>query len=75
MIIDLILDRKDGVKYNPRAFYSDCMGYGRVGYGITRALDNGTEQHVKQALCKYIDDNDYNLTIKDYINSVEWLIE
>ena len=73
MIIDLILDRKDGYKYNVEDFYRDCVEYGEVGFEITRALDSGTEEDVKQALCDYIIENDYNKNICKYINSVNWL--
>lgn len=80
MIIDLILDRKDdtdsmgqSVPYNAHTFYLNVMEYGEVGYGITRAMDEGTEEDVKQALCQYIKDQNYNTDICEYINSVEWL--
>ena len=83
MIIDKILDRKDDIEiynfdsYNAHDFYFDCLGYSQVfdqafDY-ITIAMDYGTEEDVKKALCKYIDDNDYNPKIKDFIKSVEWL--
>ena len=83
MIIDRILDRKfdieNGYKdeYKARNFYFDCMGYSQVfnhafDY-ITIAMDYGTEEDVKKALCKYIDNNEYNPKIKDFIKSVEWL--
>lgn len=83
MIIDLILDRKDfgtiftdrqgSVKYNANDFYRAVFDYGEIGFDITRALDYGTEQDVKKALCDYIDKGQYNPNIKDYINSVKWL--
>lgn len=73
MIIDLILDRKDGDGYDVEDFYRDCVEYGEVGFEITRALDSGTEEDVKQALCDYIIENDYNKNICKYINSVNWL--
>lgn len=73
MIIDCILDRKDGWKYTPKQFYLDVMGYGEIGHEITRAMDAGTEEDVKQALCDYIEYNDYNMEICKYIRSVTWL--
>ena len=77
MIVDLILDRKDGEEYgelyNPYEFYRNCMGYGPIGHGITRAMDFGTERDVKRELCEYITANEYNPAICDYINSREWL--
>lgn len=71
MIIDLILDRRDGIKYNAREFYWNCMQYGNIG--ITEAMDYGTELDVKAALCRYIKENEYNLDICKYINSNKWL--
>lgn len=79
MIIDRILDRKDNEKfygkdmYNAHDFYYDIMCYGKIGHNITRAMDVGTEKQVKQALCKYVIDNEYNPNICDYINSVNWI--
>ena len=73
MIIDLILDRKDGIEYNAHNFYNDCVAYGEVGHGITYAMDYGSEEDVKAALKQYLVDNDYNLEIGKYIDSVEWL--
>ena len=79
MIIDLILDRKDYIEidkidtYDPRIFYHDVMRYGEVGFGITRAMDTGTELEVKKSLYQYLVDQDYNPDIKKFIDSVEWL--
>jgi predicted DNA-binding WGR domain protein len=79
MIIDSILDRKDGEKYDPEEFYryvrdeEDALG--SKEWPISRALDSGTEDDVKNALCKYITDNEYNPKICDYVKSVNWLDE
>lgn len=74
MIIDLILDRKDGfTRYNPKDFYNDCMDYPGIADGITRAMDYGTEEDVKIELCRYIINNNYNGEICNYINSVQWI--
>lgn len=73
MIVDLILDRKDSRKYNAHDFYMDCMGYGRIAHDITRAMDGGTEDDVKAALCKYISDNEYNPLLCSYICRLDWL--
>lgn len=75
MIIDLILDRKEGTPYTPRKFYHWVMGYGTIGDGITRAMDGGTEKDVKGELSKYITEQEYNPAICDYVNSVNWLTE
>lgn len=77
MIIDLILDRKDGKHYNARDFYFDVLRYRTVfpelSDPITYAMDEMEEQDVKNALCNYIDICEYNPEIKNYINSVNWL--
>lgn len=84
MIIDIILDRKgfeeDGVTdyYNPKYFYDMMMAYGEYGgsgYDIARAMDSGTEDDVRRELCRYIDNNNYNPQIKDYINNRDWIME
>ena len=81
MIIDRILDRKgfeeDGVMdyYNPREFYHDMMAYGGSGINIARAMDCGTEDDVRKELCGYIDRNNYNPQIKEFINKVNWICE
>ena len=74
MIVDMILDRKDGVPYDAMEFYLSMLSYGGYyGDRISRAMDYGTEIQVKHALCEYIDGADYNPNIKDYINSVNWI--
>lgn len=61
------------LKYMPERFYQQVMDYGEVGFGITAAMDGGTEEDVKRELCKYIKDNEYNMELCEYINSVNWL--
>ena len=73
MIIDLIFDRKNGVKYSPKQFYNSVVQYGEVGFNIAEALDNGNEQDVKRSLARYVLDNEYSLEVIEYINSVNWL--
>lgn len=76
MIIDLILDRQDGTEYIPSIFYNDVREYENIfnlGSHISLALDYGTEADVKRALCGYIDSNNYNPEIKNFINNVDWL--
>lgn len=73
MVIDLILDRKAGKQYNAHDFYMDCMGYGKIAFKITEAMDYGTNEDVQKALAYYILDNGYNTKIIDYIYSVKWL--
>jgi hypothetical protein len=73
MIIDRILDRKDGEQYTPKQFYDDCMAYGVVGHDIAEAMDNKEERDVKKELCFYVIEQEYRLEICDYIMSVNWL--
>ena len=76
MIIDLILDRKDGNEYNAREFYYEVLEYESTCISdreISRAMDGGTEQDVKKALCDYVINQRYNDGICTYINSVNWL--
>ena len=73
MIVDLILNRKDGVNYRVENFYRQVANYGEIGFDITEALDNGEEFDVKRELCNYIKENGYNSNINNYINNVEWL--
>ena len=78
MIIDRILDRHDDEKrgnfnYNAHDFYFSVFSYdGKHADDITRAMDAGTEEETRKALFNYIDDNGYNSSIKDYINSRIW---
>ena len=61
------------LKYMPERFYQQVMDYGEVGFGITAAMDGGTEEDVKRELCKYIIDNEYNPDLCNYINERTWL--
>ena len=77
MVIDAILDRKDGVPYNPADFYRYAMGESEVFDGmfdgLTRAMDFGTNEDVQKELNNYIISQGYNPEICDYVNSVDWL--
>lgn len=77
MVIDLILNRRDGElygdAYHPCKFYREVTEYG-FDY-IARAMDCGEEIDVKKALCRYIDEEGYNPNVKRYINRVNWLEE
>ena len=83
MIIDIILDRKEGEhtgeKYDPRAFYRAILGWidlnPKPAGEITAAMDYGTNKDVRAALCRYIDAGDYNPALKDWINAREWVEE
>lgn len=78
MIIDLILDRLDGAMYSMKRFYDAVSLYERYmnnNFPISRALDMGTENDVRKALCKYIDEQGYNPKIKDFVNCNRWVCE
>ena len=76
MIIDLILDRRDGVAFDPRAFYRELCEYGEIwpdlADPITLAIERSPEQVVKFELCRYVIDSGLDPEICDYINSVNW---
>lgn len=68
------------IRYNPRKFYFDVLRYlnGCGSYYadiITAAMDYGEETDVKQALCRYVIECEYNPDICNYINGRKWLIK
>ncbi len=73
MIIDLILDRKEGKEYNAKQFYNNVMQYGEIGFNIASALDSGENKDIEKALCLYVVENDYNNNICNYIRSIKWI--
>lgn len=77
MIIDRILDRYDAEQfgdfsYNAHDFYMEIFGYGRIGDGITRAMDGGTEEDTQKALAEYVRKNEYNPRIIEWIYQRVW---
>jgi len=74
MIIDLILDRKDGIPYNPYTFYTRITEYeSGTQYPISTALDSWENPDIIRELSNYIKQNDYSLDIIPYIESVSWI--
>ena len=76
MIIDLILDAKDG-DYRAKNFYDRVSEYESEldsNWPISRALDGGTNDDVVSALCNYVDDNGYDPDIKEFIRTFTWLL-
>ena len=75
MVVDIILDRKDGYGYDPKELYEYCTDEINVcNYEeIARALDSGENKDVQKALCNYINMAEYNPAICDYINSEYWI--
>ena len=76
MIIDEILDfkyfKENNQRYEPdmKYIYDEAMFF-EFDY-ISKALDYGTNEDIQKALCRYIDDNNYNPAVKDFINSINW---
>lgn len=74
MIIDCILDAKEDPRsYDAKEFYGYVMDGFKDFHYIARALDSGSNKDVQEALCTYIDSQNYNPEIKDFINSFNWL--
>jgi len=76
MIIDLILDRKDGEPYSAKDAYiyiTESEAIFNQDYPISRAFDGGTNKDVQKALSQYIIEGGYNHKIIDYIKSVDWV--
>lgn len=78
MIIDVILDRKDGaIKYTAathlKAIYDYATDSGMND--IAAAVDGGTEDDIKAALMRYITMCGYPAALLDYIAGVHWTDE
>ena len=76
MIIDEILDRKDGGAYDAKDFYSFVMEEESIWdlpRDISRALDSGENEDVQKALCNYIIEQGYNPAICDFVKSQVWI--
>ena len=75
MIVDAILDRKDGIEYNAKEFYDYVREYNLEPYSseICEAMDEGNNQDVQFALCKYIVLERYSLNICGFIQDNKWI--
>ena len=71
MIVDCILDRRDGEPYSQQEFLEYCID-GEYG-SIAEALMTNDEAKIKQALKDCLDNNMFNPEIGDYIDSVNWV--
>lgn len=79
MIIDLILDRKEGKQYSAYDFYLEVRKYERLGVDtrgedISFAMDYGDNKDVQRVLCQYIRRNGYPADIESYIISQVWVV-
>ena len=80
MIIDIILDRMDDIEdgqnnwdyEKAKDLYESAMEFGFSD--LTYALDHLEETAVKKELCRYIDLEGYEPSIKKFVNSVDWLM-
>lgn len=75
MIIDSILDRKDGKKYNAKQFYDEITPHGLISYEIAGTMDSGEEANVRRALVNYLVDYNYPPELFDYVNGQRWLTD
>ena len=78
MIIDIILDRKDGaISYDAskhlKAIYDYATDAGMTE--LATAVDGGNEADVRAALMRYITMCGYPTALLDYITSVRWTSE
>ena len=75
MIIDIILDRKDGaISYNANKHLKAIYDYA-TDAGMTElatAVDGGTEDDVKAALMRFISESGYPTALLDFISSARW---
>ena len=74
MIIDAICDILDGdtITYNLLKYiYDEAMLFG-FDY-ISRALDEGDNRDIQNALCRYVIENDYNTNLCDFIKTQNFL--
>jgi hypothetical protein len=78
MIIDVILDRKDGaIKYTAATHLKAIYDYATDAHmsDLAAAVDGGTEDDVKAALMRYITMCGYPAALLDYIARVHWTDE
>lgn len=74
MIIDTILDRRDGCAYghdDMTYMHEDAEMFGFSD--LACALDSGSDDDIRRELCRYIDDGGYLQDLKKYVNSVDWI--
>ncbi len=75
MIIDLILDRKEGSSYsyeNALKYIKEEQDIFKFEPDIYQAFLSKKEDSIKAALKSYVDSQNYNPEIKDYIDSISW---
>ena len=72
MIIDEILDRRDGYKYDPEYLVdiAEIDGFDN----IVKAFKSKNENAAKSALKEYINENGYDNKLNEYVDSQQWII-
>lgn len=78
MIIDIILDRKDGaISYDASKHLKAIYDYATDAHmsDLAAAVDGGTEDDIKAALMRYITMCGYPAALLDYIAGVHWTDE
>lgn len=77
MLIDTICERREaevaGMPYHAIDLYCSALDTHR--HDVSSAMDYGTEDDVRNALCAYIDRNGYSPDLKTYIRSRVWLTD
>lgn len=78
MIIDVILDRKDGWRFVAGEFKryvlkeSVYFGFKYFSEAYSISSDTDREYFVKRAIIKYIVENGYNINIIHFVLAVDW---
>ena len=72
MIIDEILDRRDGCKYDPEYLVDTAKinGFNNV----VKAFESKDENAVKSSLKEYVHENGYSDNVCEYIDSQQWIV-
>ena len=70
-IIDIIENRKRSGQYDSNLLFGIAEDFGE--FNITDAFEKESEDLIKDALCYYIDYFKYDIKLKNFVNSVNWL--
>ena len=78
MIIDEIMDIKDGQKYDAYDFYTYVNDLylaerDETALELARALDGGTNADIQNILCNYVIKNGYKHSLCYFIQNFNWL--
>lgn len=72
MIIDEILDRRDGCEYDPEYLVDTAKINGFDN--VVKAFESKDENAAKSALKDYVRENEYSDSVCDYIDSQQWIV-